>query len=384
MQKPDGVSQPNCEPFLVSDSIVVLIVAISARAIAESIIRAGMIAIAIDAFGDEDARAACRELVVAPDSQNGFAHCDLDAMTSHLMRAHKPVGIVYGAGFEDCPDQLTRLARHAALFGASPAAVASAKDPVRLSQLCAAVGLRHPEIKMTPPLLLQGWILKRAGGSGGRHIRNAATQHAKTAADYWQRRIDGRSVSLLFTCDDREIVPLGWSEQWTEPSHTMPYRYGGAAGPMVCPKEIGVLEALSRLARTLGLKGLASADFIDDGCNLWLLEINPRPGATLDVFDDALDPLMQRHVSVSDVPIGRPRQNQGAKASGVVYAKEDMVIPKLEWPSWVADRPAAGTVISEDAPICTVHAEAENISRAKALLSARSRSALELARKGAS
>jgi predicted ATP-grasp superfamily ATP-dependent carboligase len=367
----------------VDDKNLLLILAISSRALAQSAGRAGLVAVAIDAFGDDDARAACRELVVVPNTQEGFAHCDLDVIVSRLVRMHKPVGIVYGAGFEDCPDQLTRLAGHAPLFGAPPASVAAAKDPFRLSELCAAVGLRHPEIKATPPLLPREWILKRAGGSGGRHIRNAVTQQTKTATDYWQRRIDGQSVSLLFTCDKRAFMPLGWSEQWVSPSLAMPYRYGGAAGPVDCREEISSLDGLSRLVGTLGLKGLASADFIDDGHHLWLLEINPRPGATLDVFDDASDPLMRRHLCASNERSARPLRSQGAKASAVVYAEEYIVIPEIEWPGWVADRPAAGTVIPEGAPICTVQAEGENLCRAKALLFERVRSVLEQTGKGA-
>ena len=39
------------------------------------------------------------------------------------------------------------------------------------------------------------------------------------------------------------------------------------------------------LARSLGLRGLNSADFLIEGDNAWLIEINPRPGATLDLFD---------------------------------------------------------------------------------------------------
>ena len=146
---------------------------------------------------------------------------------------------------------------------------------------------------------------------------------------------------------------------------------------MDCRREKSILDGLTRLARLLELRGLSSADFIDDGRNLWLLEINPRPGATLDVFDDAADPLMQRHFSASNAPQTRLRTSRGAKASAIVYAEEEIVIPGLEWPSWIADRPPAGTVIPEGAPVCTVHAEGENVSRAKTLLFERVRTALE-------
>ena len=242
-------------------SDTLLIVALSARALAQSAGRAGKSVVAIDAFGDEDARAACRELVVAPDVQTSFLHCDLDALVAPLVAAYKPEGIVYGSGFEDCPVQLTRLARHAPLFGAAPAAVATTKDPIRFSALCAAAGLFHPEIETADPLRPGDWLLKRAGGSGGGHIRRRLPPYARSAGEYGQRRIDGRSVSLLFAGGETTFTPLGWSEQWTSPTPDAPFRYGGAAGPVEAPADSHVLAALSRLAAALGLKGLASADF---------------------------------------------------------------------------------------------------------------------------
>lgn len=361
-------------------SEVMLIVAISARALAQSAGRAGWRAAAVDAFGDDDARAACLELVVAPNIQDSFAQCDLDALVAPLVRAHRPAGIVYGAGFEDCPDQLTRLARHAPLFGAAAAAVAKAKDPIRFSNLCAAAGLLHPEIETTSPLRPDDWLLKRAGGSGGRHIQNAAGR-TRSAGDYWQRRIEGRSVSLLFACDETAFSPLGWSQQWTSPAPDAPYRYGGAAGPIEGPAAPEVYDALSRLATALGLNGLASADFIDDGRRLWLLEINPRPGATLDVFDDAADPLMRRHLGATKVAPPPLRAGKNIKASAIVYAEEDVVIACREWPVWVADRPPAGALVPTGAPLCTVFARGESLPRLRTSVAARARDVLELTRK---
>ncbi len=44
----------------------------------------------------------------------------------------------------------------------------------------------------------------------------------------------------------------------------------------------------------------------------------------------------------------------------VVYADEPVHIPaKLAWPEWVVDRPAAGSRLEADTPICTIMAGAE-------------------------
>ena len=54
---------------------------------------------------------------------------------------------------------------------------------------------------------------------------------------------------------------------------------------------------LSGLADRAGLLGLCSADFIRSEDGYWLVEINPRPGATLDIFDSPEAPLMEAHLA---------------------------------------------------------------------------------------
>lgn len=354
-----------------NDGDVVLIVGISARALAQSARRAKLTPVAIDAFGDQDTRAACSALTIAPDAARGFAEIDLDALVPPLIRALNPKGIVYGSGFDNCPDQLRRLAKHAPLLGASPETVSAAKDPIRFAGLCAAAGLLHPEVASNCPPRPEHWLLKRAGGCGGQHIRGGRA--AQEPGSYWQKRIDGQALSLLFTRDSDSFVELAWSEQWTAPTDSAPYRYGGAAGPVASSKAPKVLSSLRELTKSLELRGLASADFLDDGESLWLLEINPRPGATVDVFDDDADPLILRHLNAvaGHVPVASAFRNP--KAAGVVYAERNLIAPAGRWPDWAADQPSAGTVVPEGAPLCTVRAESDTIADAKTLLCERVR-----------
>ena len=64
---------------------------------------------------------------------------------------------------------------------------------------------------------------------------------------------------------------------------------------------------LSALAARTGLTGLCSADFIRNRDGYHLIEINPRPGATLDIFDCFEVPLMEAHIRaraarITDLP----------------------------------------------------------------------------------
>ena len=82
---------------------------------------------------------------------------------------------------------------------------------------------------------------------------------------------------------------VGISRQWTVGSGPRPYRYGGAVGPVELPPAIdaAMRTAVERVCAALGLVGLVAFDFLLAGDTPHLLEVNPRPSATLDVFDDA-------------------------------------------------------------------------------------------------
>jgi uncharacterized protein len=153
---------------------------------------------------------------------------------------------------------------------------------------------------------------------------------------------------------------LGFSAQWSFPAPRQPYRYGGAVRPAtLAPRTAKLLSAaVHRLAAAISLVGLNSADFLVDGEDYWLLEINPRPGATLDIFEPSERSLFALHMTAcSGKLVAAPRYPDGAKASAVVYAQNDILsVPSLAWPDWTADRPPAGTTIKTGQPVCTVYA----------------------------
>src|SRR5690606_5145057 len=87
----------------------------------------------------------------------------------------------------------------------------------------------------------------------------------------------------------------------------------------------------------------------------FLLEVNPRPGATLDIFDDAAGTLFAAHLAASEgATFPRPTP-EGGRAAAILYADAGpLKVPPLVWPQWVADRPAAGSRIPRYRPIATV------------------------------
>jgi predicted ATP-grasp superfamily ATP-dependent carboligase len=133
-------------------------------------------------------------------------------------------------------------------------------------------------------------------------------------------------------------------------------------------------SAVKGIARAFKLKGLASADFLVNGEDTLLLEINPRPGATLDIFDCGATPLLRRHVDAVNAEKLPPRGLKfgDVMASAIVYAVTGGAAPAgFVWPEWSADHPKSSERIDKNRPICTVVARARTRSRAKRLIEER-------------
>jgi uncharacterized protein len=355
----------------------VLVAAISGRALACSARRGGYRPLVADFFGDQDTVAAAEACLRMDGSfAHGFREPELTAALERLAAQHAPVGIVCGTGFEDRPQVLAQLSDRWRLYGNGADAVARVKDPERFASVCRCCDIPFPEISLRPAER-RGFLAKRRGGSGGAHVADAARNDSREDV-YYQVRVPGRPISALLLANGVSAVVLGFSAQWASPTSGQPFRYGGAVRPADIPPGVALRleKAACRLAAALSLVGLNSADFIVDGDDFWIVEVNPRPGATLDIFETGFETgvsLFSLHMAAcnGDLIDEAPRFD-GAKASAICYADRDVAAPaRFGWPDWSADRPNAGIAIMAGEPLCTVQADAASAADAKALLDER-------------
>ncbi|GJD52073.1 hypothetical protein OPKNFCMD_4835 [Methylobacterium crusticola] len=351
-------------------SDAILIAAQSGRALAAAARRAGLRPYVADLFGDEDTRelAAGYRRIAGRLGRGPGAEGVVRALEALAAEAGRPLGLVLGSGFEGAPALMARLAARHRLLGASPAAVAALKDPAGLAALCARLRIPHPDIALAPVADPAGWLAKRRGGSGGGHVRPAAAGPLAPGT-YLQRRRPGVPRSLNVLADGRGIAVLAVTEQWAAPAPGHPFRYAGAAAPGALPAAVrdAAERAVADLVAATGLAGLASADLLVDGTEWWLLEVNPRPGATLDVLDRGPRPLLARHIEAAAGRLtagGAPPP--GAAATEICYAEATLeAVPPLDWPDAVMDRPRAGSRIAAGSPICTVRASGPDAAAAR-------------------
>jgi uncharacterized protein len=345
-----------------TDCPAIIVVAYSARALASSASRAGFSPLSIDVFGDEDTKEVSLACVRLDGGlSEGLTLEKVAGAVESLISAHDPVGLAYGAGFEHQPEAIATIPRRIRIFGNEAETLKRAKDPVSLARMCEANSVRHPQIALDSPDEPEFWLMKKRGGAGGIHI--AAAGSSLVSPDcYFQRRVAGKSISALFLASGKRVEIIGLSTQWNAPTLATPFRYGGAAGP--ADVELAQAEEIARsvaaIASELNLVGLNSADFLVSDDEVWLIEINPRPGATLDVFESNEDPLFARHVAACDGRLTPMPPRSRFKAAEIAYAPCDIVVPNgRNWPDWMVDRSPSGTRIAGGEPVCTVIASSD-------------------------
>ncbi|MBS7541971.1 ATP-grasp domain-containing protein [Ancylobacter oerskovii] len=351
----------------------IAVAALSARALAAAARRAGLEPLVFDLFGDADTRELAATLVTLR-RRAGFA-IDADDLLLQLdTHVDGSCPLVLGSGFEAMPDLVDRLAARGRLAGNDGAVVRRLKDPFVFSDLLSALGIPHPRVFAEEAPLGVETLEKAIGASGGGHVHPA--RRTRGPGHYLQERIEGGSASALFLANGRDIRLVAFSEQWCAPDAASPFRYGGAAGPIALEPavEAEVTRALGRLAEATGLVGLASADLILSREGWSLIELNPRPGATLDLFDrPPLPPLLRLHLDacagrLPDLVPLRPGPEVGARAAGIFYAPITFDMRLAHLPPHAADRPAPGTRLHRGEPVCTVFGEGRDAEEARGVM----------------
>jgi predicted ATP-grasp superfamily ATP-dependent carboligase len=339
----------------------ILICALSGRALAQAAQAAGYAPIVLDAFADLDTRAAAHAWYRIPVDRSWQLHRGALLAAAHRL-APPPIPVVWGSGFERVPRLLAELADGRELLGNPAVTVRMVKDPLAWRDLTAGLGVVRPEIRLVRPSEPAGWLCKRTGGAGGGHVRRAARRPPRGRGWYWQRWSAGEPVSALVVGSGGGARVLAMGRQITAPLPGRRFRFGGMVVPAESSPAAGATleQAALVLATHCRLKGLASVDALVAGDTVQVLELNPRPGGSLDAYGTALGRnLFALHVAACrDQALPEPPTPAMAAGSLIAFAGRTVTIPEgFAWPDWTADRSPPGSVIRNGGPICTVLAQ---------------------------
>ncbi|HMM75012.1 MAG TPA: ATP-grasp domain-containing protein [Gammaproteobacteria bacterium] len=337
-----------------------LVVARSARALAQAARAAGYAPYVIDLFGDSDTRAsAVRYRRCAAREGYDFNAEALVAAVAALAGRDRPP-LVWGGGLEGRAALLAACAHHCELLGTAPEALPAIVSPLQRAECLRQLGIATPELAFGRVPARGGWLCKRIGEAGGWHVRPALPGERLDAACYAQRRVQGRALSVSFLAAARRVQVLGYSAQLFAPSSARPYAWAGAIGGIALPRKLrrAIAAALPALAEAFALRGLCGIDFVlDADGRWWLVDLNPRPTATLELLVSPAAALRAHLAACRDREWPAPAPRKRPWALAVPWSDDPIRLPKsLDWPAWVADRPGAGARLPRDAPLCSVRA----------------------------
>jgi predicted ATP-grasp superfamily ATP-dependent carboligase len=351
----------------------ILLVSVSARMLAELAVNAGHDVIALDRFGDLDLQRLCPSVSVLRDfgGRGGMA-----ALVDAAQDIPAP-SVICGAGLENRPALVARLAAGRRLLGCSPETLERVRDPAVLGASLRAAGFAYPRTygAADAPRWAERsrrWLRKPVRGGGGRGVREwrggALGAHVVV-----QERISGLACSAAAVADGHSAVVLGVSEQLIGCR-----RFGGhgfAWCGNVVPPRLGAAQrrGLALAARTIcahlglafGMRGLFGVDLVWDGERAWVIEVNARPTASLEcieaahgvaVFAAHLEGCTGRLPSIPDDRTPPRAGPDRAAGKAILYAAEDMRVGDTR--GWrargIRDVPHPGERIAARHPICTL------------------------------
>ncbi|MGH8502306.1 MAG: ATP-grasp domain-containing protein [Gammaproteobacteria bacterium] len=384
----------------------ILILAKSGRALAQSARRGGWRPWVIDAFGDADTRACAAGVAKVAMEGDGLSEPDVSKALDRRVRQGSlgggslgggaRAGVIYGSGVEAMPALLDRLAGRFEIIGNGADVVRTVKDPRAFFARLAAFGIAYPATRFTAPdnercdrprgisgddWPARDWLVKRATGSGGEHVRRWNGESIDGPQHYFQRFVSGPAMSALFVADGCRARIIGYNTQWGA-SRASAFGYGFIYGGAINrarlspPQRALVADHVSALAEAFGLRGLNSLDFVLHRGQPRVLEINPRPGATCELYEpEAPDGMLALHVRACDGDLlGERPMRARVHAHAIVYAQRRIRVPAdMRWPRWCRDLPADGAAIPARAPVCSVVAEGDGMEPVRRLIEARCR-----------
>lgn len=367
MNPPD----PDARPLVVAGA--------SVRAMAASAARAGWQVHAADLFADVDLRDVATGATRVRPYPEGLPAA---------VAAFPPGPWLYCGALENHRDLIAEISRDRPLAGCDPAAVAAVRDPESLGAAVRGIGLRFPETRPTADGIPGdgSWLVKPVRSAGGHGIADwhgADVAPAGSSARIWQRRVRGRPWSASYLLADAAGTLLGLSRQFVGSRwcRARPYAFAGCVE--FAPDALGAdvadqLHSLGHLlAARFGLAGLVGVDLVLDRGRVHVLEVNPRPTASMELVERATGLcLAAAHLEACGfrtavATVARPRRGTWSKA--ILFADQAVEIDDeaaatlreasrethAGWPL-LADIPAAPQTIPAGGPVCTIFAHGDS------------------------
>ncbi len=360
-----------------------IILGASARAAAQSAVRAGYRPWCADLFADRDLAA------LAPVRRCPLASYPLGLLD--LVQQHAPQApILLTGAMENAPQLLASLEEHRPLLHARSADIAAIRrwnpttDPLPaiasvqwcethdLTEMDAAAAFVEMALPADDGPPDRPWIIKPDQSASGVDVERVQSIESIHWPSRVQQFIPGISLGVVWRSHDGVCELLGVTRQvlGDEAFGVTGFRYAGSIGPWpVSPgQNLTLIQLGQHLTQKFSLRGIWGSDVIvDDAGDLWPVEFNPRYTASVEVLEKACD-------FAALNPQSQPAAAKTIQGKAYVFARRASQAPDFYEdfsPDQIADVPAAGSDLRPHQPICTVFAQGQShdqcLSRLQAL-----------------
>ena len=367
-------------------SETILIAGASVRGAVDSAVRGDWRPVAADLFNDQDLHQQCQAYRIA----------DYPEQLLPISQQLPAMPWMYTGGLENHPQLVDQVSQRHQLLGNPGSVLRQACDPFLIQQILTRHDLHFPPIRRDWPEQTTGrWLRKSVHSTGGKGIqwarqptdeplRNAPQETLEEI--YYQQFVPGLCCSGVFLAEQATGRLMGATRQIIGKRFTRgkPFSYAGSIGPLTLTVEQQATLARigSVLTGTLGLRGLFGVDFVCQQDKIWVLEINPRFPASAEILDRALGAsLVDLHCQAcqdNPVPELPPPHDRLLYGKAILYARRpctitaqcsqawlaqtsQIVSPATNHWFWVADVPAAGTVVPTGSPIISIMTRGKRI-----------------------
>jgi predicted ATP-grasp superfamily ATP-dependent carboligase len=347
----------------------VLIVGFSTRALAESASRAGYHCLSVDAFGDLDQKSRVTNVGLVRDLGVSYTPGRVVAVAGKIEADE----VAYVGSFENHPGEVESLAAGRLLLGNGPETLRLVRDTVALARVVMKAGGKVPEtVRYGQAVPIRDgvlWLRKPALGGGGAGVREWRGKPLRPG-EILQERVEGLLMSVAFASDGKRAAILGFAEGLAgDPAFgAPPFRYAGSLYPCPVDEAIhGQIEAIVReIVAAFHLCGVNGVDFIVRCGDVFVLEVNPRYSASMELLErrDGRS-VFEIHRMSSRGQLPPPLAESGRDVFGkaVLWARRKMTVrdtSDLLTRDDVRDIPFPGEEIPKGHPICTVFASGPN------------------------
>jgi methenyltetrahydromethanopterin cyclohydrolase len=335
----------------------ILIIASSARMLTLAAKNTGLKPLVIDLFADQDTQIYALDFQQITDLTIASLAPAVDYFSQH----YAVTQLIVGSGFEQYPDSLHYLHSRLILLGNTPETFIRVQNKVDFFAVLDKFNIPYPETSFTQPNSTQEWLIKPNSGQGGVGIqRFQNTNLGLNSLMYWQKYQHGSQHSVLFLANGQQVQVIGFNTQWTiRLSDTEEFIFAGIINYCELSEshQTQIIDWLIKLVPVFGLNGLNSLDFIHADGQSTVLEINPRPSASMQCYDANL---LCRHIMTAS-PLQdwqsclHPPPQSGYTGYQIIYAEQDIQIPNgYIWEHGAMDIPAAGAICKTGQPICSI------------------------------